>query len=225
MKIFLAISLLMIAAPIFAQDKPEPVLFDSISKASCEAYLARSDLFGVELEKSATSHGVLVWYGDGETGHLADVLATFMHRALINRFGNDLKVTVLRSTKRPDLMAEAWLVPNGVEFTIPMSTVVAEIPFKVTKRTLYAESGPGPCSNFDNYGFATILLSDPNLNGVIVVRSSSNSNRAEDVADILNQFQELRINRDRLRIFFKRPTPKDGGLGYLELWLVPEMKQ
>ena len=219
--------LLIFSLSIVAQNTPKATLLDTIEKSSCEDYMARSDYLAIELQKSASSRGVLVWYGDGgEDGRLADINAKFMHRTLINKYGNSLRVTVLRSTGKAKLYAEAWIVPDGVEFQIPKSTVVAEIPFKVTKRTLYAESDPGPCSNYDNYGFADVLLTNPNLTGVLVAVSWNQLDQADYAADILKRFRELKVPRNRIRIFFKqvKRTPSTE-LGYWEMWLVPSKKQ
>ena len=113
--------------------------------------MARTDYFGMKLQQAPTARDVLVWYGEGDkTAVLADRTASFMHRMLINRFGNSINVTVLRSTDESRLRGEAWLIPKGGELNFPNSEIVAEIPFAITKRTLYAESDSGPCSNYDH---------------------------------------------------------------------------
>lgn len=188
--------------------------------------MARSDNFGIELQKVPTSRGILVWYGDGyEAGRLADVFAKFMHRMLINRFGNNLKVTVLRSNEKSTLLGEAWIVPDGVDYEVPDSRIVAEIPFKVTERTLFATPSVDPCSNFDEYGFAHVLLTNPDVDGVIVNVWLSRSNQAENAASIINRFDELKVPKRRLRIFFRKPERPIKPIGeYTELWLVPSKK-
>ena len=143
-----------------------------------------------------------------------------------NKYGNNLRVTVLRSTAKPKLQAESWIVPDGIELKIPKSILVAEIPFKVTKRTLYRESDSGPCSNYDNYGFANVLLTNPGVKGVLVAVLWNQSDRADYTVDILERFRALKVPRNRIRIFFKRVkrTPRTE-LGYWEMWLVPNKKQ
>ena len=206
-----------------SQEVLAPKLIDSIEESSCEDYMARSDHFGMELQKAPSSRGVLVWYGDGvEASEGADRNALFMHRMLINRFGNGLNVTVLRSTEKPKLLGEAWIVPLGAELTFPNSKRVADIPFKVTKRTLYAESGVGPCSNYDQDGFAHALLTNPGTIGVIVNISSDRRNFANNTEEILKLFQELKVPRNRIRVFLKqvkRSPAKESD--YWEMWLVP----
>jgi hypothetical protein len=223
-RLFYVFALISISGLIsVAQDIPAPILIDSFEQSSCGDYMARSDYFGMELQKAPSSRGVLVWYGEGdETADQADRNALFMHRMLINRFGNSLKVTVLRSTDKPKLRGEAWLVPRGGELSFPNSRIVAEIPFTITKRTLYAESDSGSCSNYDQYGFANALLNNPTATGVIVNVSSTRSKSANDAEEILNLFRELKVPRNRIRLFYKlmKRSPVTE-LDYWEMWVVP----
>jgi len=226
MKLIPLLCLLIFPLSVVAQNAPKAMLLDTIEKSSCEDYMMRSDYLAIELQKTKSSRGLLVWYGDGENGRLADANAEFMHRTLINKYGNNLRVTVLRSTAKPKLQAESWIVPDGIELKIPKSILVAEIPFKVTKRTLYRESDSGPCSNYDNYGFANVLLTNPGVKGVLVAVLWNQSDRADYTVDILERFRALKVPRNRIRIFFKRVkrTPRTE-LGYWEMWLVPNKKQ
>ena len=223
MRYLLIIILLLLSGSLFAQVPQEPTLIDSTERSSCEDYLARTDNFGLALQKEPTARGIIVWYGVGEKdGPMADYFARFMHRSLINRFSNNLKVTVLRSSETTSLRADLWLVPNGIEHKIPNTTISAEIPFRVAKRTLFAISTGDPCSNYDFDGLANVLLTNPDLNGVLVNVGSARSDRLEYATSIFGQFREKKIPRERLRLFFRRSTAKDRDLGqHVKLWLVP----
>ncbi len=222
-----AFLILAFAQVVFPQDEPKAQMIDSFKKSSCEQLMATSDYLGTELQKASQSKGIVILYGNGgEDGRLADVYAQFLHRMLINKYGNHLDVSVLRSTSKPALEAEMWLVPKGASLDIPDSKVVAEIPFKVAERTLYTESSGDPCSNSDNFGFADLLLSNPNLTGVIVVRSWRRPNIPNDTEEILLEFDHLKVPRNRFRIFYKRvKRSPDKELGYWEMWLVPKKKR
>lgn len=223
MRYQLMMAVVLLARSICAQEPLKPMLIDSTERSSCEDYLARTDNFGIALQKDPAAQGIIVWYGVGEKdGRMADHFAKFMHRSLINRFSNNLKVTVLRSNEETLLRADLWLVPKGVEHRIPNTTISAEIPFTVTKRTLFAISTGDPCSNYDFDGLANVLLSNPDLNGVLVDVGTARSDRRDDAAEIIRQFREMKIPRERLRLFFRRSTANDRELGeHMELWLVP----
>ena len=219
-----SILILVFALVALPKEESKAQMIDSFKKSSCEQLMATSDYLGTELQKASQSKGIVILYGNGgEDGRLADVYAQFLHRMLINKYGNDLDVSVIRSTSKPALEAEMWLVPKGASLNIPNSKIVAEIPFKITKRTLYTESSGDPCSNSDNFGFADLLLSNPNLTGVIVVRSWRRPNIPNDTEEILLEFDHLKVPRNRFRIFYKRvKRSPDTELGYWEMWLVPK---
>ncbi len=223
MKNLIPIIFLLFFVTLNAQDDKKPLLIDEIGRTGCEDLLARTDNLGLTLNKNKSASAFVISYSDRMDTAKSDWQLHFIHRALIARYGNQLTVTFLKKIDIGKARTEFWLVEPGTTFSVPDTEVLLQIPFKITKRTLFDEDDPGPCSGHVPLGFIEMLKSDVSLTGYVVNINDSKAERAGSIKYFLDFFRENNLADRRIRIYFKKKKMPDGySFGYTEYWLMPK---
>lgn len=218
--------ILFLAFSCFAQEKPKAILIDEFGKITCEDLLARSDHLGFKVREVPANRAVVIIYGSKDLEARADATAEFIHRALIGRYNNDFNVTVIRSHVRTDLGGQFWSIPPGIEFDTQNARVIAQIPFRVDKKTLFDTEMGAPCSKHAFYGFVRMLKSDDSLSGYVVNVNYTQNERADTIRYLLGLFRENGISHRKIRIYFKtKKMPPNTLPSFSEYWLVPSSKR
>ncbi len=223
-KIFLA-SILLIGFVFVAvgQEEPKETLLDEFGNIECEDLLARADNLGHELKSNPTLYGIIVVSGPQENDDEAIRLARFIHRAIVSRWGLQLRFRIVRITGPGELRLQFWLVRRESEFPHARGDLLASVPFTVNQRFYFGTESVDPCSRHISGGFALMLKSDPTYTGQLVVFNVPRSKRAETAAEWLKHFRlEHGIDRSRLRVFFKTDNSEAFiAYNYAEFWIVP----
>jgi hypothetical protein len=219
-KFFLALLILFGFVHIcFGQEKSASVLFDEFGAIPCDEFLARLDMFFVELRNNPTATGYVIINGKQE-----DERQSFRYRGWIRgwtkirRFDSS-RMTIIRGENSEELKIRFWLTPAGAN--LPDSPDLGWKSPSISKpRIFYSEyDDDGICPGDILISFSEILTQQPDVRGHIVINAKRVKEFNERKKELINEFSE--IPSSRLRFFHVRHSSDT----YVEYWLVPTKKR
>lgn len=224
----------------FGQESPKAHLYDEFGKICSEDFMARYDGYLVSLYNDPNSTGYVLFYGD-ETleGRNLNFLNALKKHPEMRKFDKS-RFVFRRGENRPQMHIQFWIVPAGAEAPATGKEFVQE---KIVTTTLFDKNWadfyrneydrkleiyePGfldlGCEFSPNVReFADILLSNPDLNGYLVVytKFGKGAKRGNQVAAfaVTDLMKNYKVPRNRLKTIYggNREKPE------IELWFVPK---
>ena len=215
--------LLVLTVESFGQEKPAAILVDEFGKITCENLLARADNLGMQLRSNPLMAGIVEV--SGSDNKFADYEIVYLHRALIGRFGVNINVKIFRVESKGAPLTRFWLTPNNADAPFQDGKLIASIPFTISHRFYFGGQTMSPCDNYLAYGFAEVIRSDPRYRGQIVDFNVPTRERVSTATHWANFIKnDLKLDRRRVRIYFKNSDNRDYRFGHTEFWIFPEVK-
>lgn len=215
--------ILIIGGYLLAQDAPKARIIDEFPVITCEDWLARADYIGHNLVKEPGSEAfVLIGRASNQFVALRRQ-AIRIHRALIGGFaGNKHRVTFI-SADNQEFDTQVWLVPHGAQFAPPAGDVIAQIPFRISNRTLFVTETEGPCWSHDWRGFVEMLNSAQSLSGYVVLVNIPYKERSTTIKYFQERIVESGLQSRRIRLYFNKNRERWAqDFSYYQYWLVPK---
>jgi hypothetical protein len=201
--------------------------------------MARYDYFFVKLRDNPTAMGYIIFYGDGSVEgrnlNFIKYLTEFYPK--IRRFDKS-RIALLRGENQSQMKVQFWIVPIGTNPPKPNKEFVKE---KINATTLFDKNWADfnrwsgdldiysngffelGCEFSPNAGaFAKTLLSNPELNGYLIVytKFGKGAKRGNQVANFAVQdlVKNYKVPRNLLRATYggNRAEPE------IEFWFVPK---
>lgn len=203
---------------------------DELRNGCDEAIMSSVAGFAAEIQNEPKAKGFIIFYGSEiDEGNNLSLIEWFKFYSK----GAGFEVSVIRGANRKEPKVEFWVVPEGAEPPKPITNFVSPV-FNSKTRFDFADAfiEPGVSDNLQpshselgcqlqpNLAeFATILLENESLNGLIIVdnrsRKSANS-VAKIIVNELNKTHKLQRNRFRLNFRYQAE------FGKAELWFIPK---
>jgi hypothetical protein len=236
---FLTLIILFVSSQVyFGQEKQKAELIDEFGKICSEDLMARYDGFMNHLQNDPSAQGYIIFYGDSsvEGRNLKFIHYLTEYYPVVRGFDKS-RLRLLRGANRNQMSIQFWVVPSGAITPKPNNEFTS---IKITSTTLYDKNW----ADFNNWsgeiniysegflelgcefspnrnGFATILLSNADLTGYLIIYTKFGKTRkhADKIAGyaLKELTKTFKIPQNRLKTIYggNRQEPE------IEFWFVP----
>ena len=222
-KKLISIIVLLFAISCSGQEMPKASLVDEFGEVTCEDLLARTDNLSIQMANNPTSTALIVIHPQNGTLAKAIHYKEFIEKTFQRHNLDSSRLRIVRGKEKDSVGGSFWLVPRGAENPVNETIVWPEKKLDLSKPFIFdAEDDEGVCPTFSARTYAELIKANPNVRGHIVISPYSRSQQMETASHWLHILRkDYEIPRNRLRVFFTRPTD----WSHVEFWIVPIKKK
>ena len=215
----LAITLLLFfTINAWSHEKPQPQLIDEFGMQQCEEMLARIDNLTVQISNNPAATAFVILRPSASNSKMMYYHLKLIESTLKWRKIQPERFKVLQAIRGGPAGGSFWLVPPGAEEPGGEFVELSRPQPDLTRRFIFGSEGQEDfCNTFHIEDYAQLLLTNPGINGKIVIHPYSKRYRLEEAMEWLADLDKLKVPRNRIRVMYAKPSASP----YTDFWIIP----